>query len=131
MRVSKMTDLSHLPLSQFDNRFRLLLQKGCTEYVEVPCRDGKAALHLRNTLTTYRAKLRKENRIRPEVWEPLYGTIISIKRQDRSIVTLRPRQEEFSDALDKLGIERPDPNLTADPLLEMLKEKYGEEETEK
>ena len=117
-----MTNVNRLPLSQFDSRFRELLQRGCKEVVEIPCRDRAAALHLRNLITTYRAKLRKEHADNRAAWEPLYGTIVSTKRYHENVVTLRPRLEEFGKELDRLGLERPQAELEVDPLEAILSE---------
>lgn len=121
-----MANLSKLPLSAFDPRLRALIERGCREYVEVPCESATKAQHLRNTLTTYRVRLKRENTNRPEEWEPLYGTIISTRRDDPHVVTLRPRLAEFEDVLAGLALPVESPKLEHDPLEDLLEEKDDE-----
>lgn len=89
--------------------------------IEIPCESRTAAQHLRNVLTTYRARLKKENPSNREVWEPLYGTIVSTRKDKEHVVTLRPRLAEFDAMLTSLALEAP-PTLPSDPLNEFIKE---------
>lgn len=116
-----MANLNKLPLSAFDPRLRALIERGCREYVEVPCESATKAQHLRNTLTTYRVRLKRENASRPEEWEPLYGTIISTKKGEPTTVTLRPRLAEFEDVLAGLALPIESPKLEHDPLEDLFK----------
>lgn len=115
-----MADLRRIPLSAFDPRFRTLIERGCREAFEIPCRSRAEGLHLRHSLTVYRAKLKKEFPGDPTQWDSLYGTIISNRKGDDSIVTLRPRRSVFDEVL--AGIEATPPALPADPLTEFLPE---------
>lgn len=117
-----MADLSKLPLSVFDPRMRALLQRGCREYVEVPCPDPRSAQHTRNMLNTFRARMRKEYRDRPDLWEELYGTIIAVRKSRPTVVTLRPRRAEMNAILDPLNLaseESPPANPLEDIAAEM------------
>jgi hypothetical protein len=119
-----MADLKRLPISAFDPRFRTLLERGCRETVEVPCENARKAQHFRNVLNVYRARLKKEFPQERGQWEPLYGTIVSTKRDDPTIVTLRPRAQEFDSILGSIplpGAAAP-PVLDHDPLADLIKE---------
>lgn len=122
-----MANLGLLPLSSFDPRLRSLLEKGCKEYVEIACETPRRAQHLRNVLTTFRSRTKQEYKSQPDRWEPLYGAIISTKKEFPSIVTVRPRLHEFDSVLDKLALKAEEP-LGEDPLeaiLESLKKNGG------
>lgn len=122
-----MTNLSKLPLSQFDMRYRLLLEKGCKEVVDVPCHDRTEAQHLRNVLTTYRSKLRKTFPDDPHQWEHLYGTIVSVKKGQPQTLQLRPRGTEFQNLFERVGIF-PQPETLGDDFLPNLIEDLKTEE---
>jgi hypothetical protein len=124
-----MANLGRLPLSAFDPRLRALIERGCREYVEVACDTSRKAQHLRNVLTTYRARLKQELKEERAMWEPLYGAIISTKKSYPNIVTLRPRLSEFSSILDHLDLPEPSaqaPELEADPLETLFTETEAE-----
>ena len=112
-----MTNLARMPISSFDPRLRVLIERGCQEYTEVACDNSRKAHHFRNLLTTFRARLRQEHKAEPHLWEPLYGTIISTKKEFPNIVTLRPRLHEFDDVLNKFSLAP----LAEDPLEEILR----------
>jgi hypothetical protein len=123
-----MANLGRLPLSAFDPRLRALIERGCREYVEVACDTSRKAQHLRNVLTTYRARLKQELKEQRAMWEPLYGAIISTKKSYPNVVTLRPRLTEFSHILDALDLPEPTPMapaLSDDPLETILSETKG------
>jgi len=96
--------------------------KGCAESVEIPCGSRAEALHLRNTINSYRSKVRKSNTDKPHFWEPLYGTIVSFKKENPTIVTLRPRVNEFSKHFESVGIGEVPLEIPDDPLEQILKE---------
>jgi hypothetical protein len=122
-----MANLARLPLSAFDPRLRALIERGCREYVEVACDTSRKAQHLRNVLTTFRARIKQDKKNEPSEWEPLYATIISTKKGYPAVVTLRPRLTEFASILDGLALPEPSTatDLEADPLEEILKEENG------
>jgi hypothetical protein len=111
-----MADLRRLPLSAYDPRLEEALARGCREYYEILCDSHRQAQHLRNTLITFRAQLRKRNPDSPHLWEALYGTIVSTKPGHKTIVTLRPRMQEFDSVLDPLNLGPKAPPLPEDPL---------------
>lgn len=118
-----MPNLNRLPLSAFDPRLRSLIERGCREMVDVPCESEKRAQHLRNTLTMYRARLKRERKEHPAEWEPLYGTIIAVKKSSPTVVTLRPRLAEFDSILMNLDLPKAETapaELEYDPLLNLV-----------
>jgi hypothetical protein len=125
-----MADLRRLPLSAFDPRLRDLLERGCREYMEIPCESHRQAQHLRNMLTMFRARMRREHPQETEKWEVLYGTIVSTKKGFPLIVTLRPRAKEFDDILDKLNLSPKAPPLEFDPLADFEPKAEGEEKNQ-
>lgn len=117
-----MGNLKRLPLSAFDPRLRPLIERGCREHVVIKCDSPRQANYLRNMLNTLRARLKHEKRDQPELWEHMYGTIISMKPGCPDTVWLRPRHEEFDRLLSGLSLPTEAPALAADPLAEFDKE---------
>lgn len=123
-----MANLRRLPLSAFDPRLREVILRGCKEVVEIPCDNPQKAQNFRNTLTSYRARVKLEHKDKPDVWEPLYGTIISTKPGRASTVQLRPRLHEFDHLLDRLEISpEVGSELPSDPLAEFISEPKKDE----
>jgi hypothetical protein len=49
--------------------------------------------------------MRKAHPTQPELWEPLYGAIISTKKNFPHVVTIRSRMHEFDDLFTKLSLD--------------------------
>lgn len=129
----------HNPLETYDPRFRDLLIKGSREVVEIPLDTQNKAYRLRLQLERFRHRVREYfGDSQPDMWKPLYSCFITYKdegfidgtrrKKPSTTVVLKPRDQEFGNALDIALSESPTAapaplRLSDDPLAEFKPEK--------
>ena len=101
-----MTASKSIPLSGLDARYGDLLLRGARERFTIEAASVREAVQFTFLLHSYRKRMKEHHGpAKPEMWEPLYGAIVS--RKDCRI-TIHPRTEQFASLFAQAG-----PGLTA------------------
>jgi hypothetical protein len=118
-----------LPLASYDPRLKALLLKAVHERVEIGFESKGEATKMRQTLHTYRSTARSHfGPTAPEEWEPLYRTLVRLEQRGKLwFVVAMPRESEFSDKLDALGIQPAELKEGGDAFLERLQKELKDE----